>query len=176
MHNRISPAIPRMRRAAGDTAPARPRRRRWLALAAGLAIAAGPLVAFAPAAFAGTGTPCRPVSCNNLDPTQSYNIYTGVECDNPASTVGNTTAFGGYLELRWGPNCIVNWTRFAPAHSGTYKITTTRLSDGVTTTYQFSGAPGVSYYDNEVYAPDAAQACVTELSGGKWLPRVCYTQ
>ena len=51
----------------------------WLtALLAALALPA--------AASAGTGTPCLQNSCNGLDPTQSYNQSTGVECSSGAST------------------------------------------------------------------------------------------
>ena len=38
-------------------------------------------------ASAGTGTPCYQSSCNGLDPTTSYNRYTGYECNSGASPV-----------------------------------------------------------------------------------------
>jgi hypothetical protein len=157
--------------------PAAGPRRRLVALAAGLAIVLSPVVALAPAASAGTGVGCYLTTCDNLDPTTSYNSHTGVECDSPAKTLLSVPAFGGTLDLRWGASCIVNWTRFTPARGNTwYQVWTVRESDNYATTYEFYGSARVSYYDNEVYAPGPAGACVSEWTGSQWLPDVCVWQ
>jgi hypothetical protein len=142
-------------------------------LAAIMAVA----VMIGPSASAGTGTGCYQNSCNNLDPTKSYNSHTGQECTTGDYTVHSIPAFGGTLDLRWGPDCTVNWTRFTPSQGNTYyQIWTVRESDNYATTYEFLGQAGVGYYDNEVYIPGNAGACVSEWNGSQWLPDVCYWQ
>ncbi len=142
-------------------------------LASGLAAAAALVVTFgigATAASAGTGTPCLQNSCNGLDPTQSYNQSTGVECSSGASTVHSIPALGGTLDLRWGPNCQTNWARFTPGNNDTYEIWVTRLSDGVWAgsglynPYIFSNAKGVAHYSDQVYSPGPAAACVRDIT------------
>lgn len=131
-------------------------------------------LAVAGTAYAGTGTACSGNSCNGLDPTQSFNSGTGAECSSGAFNVADLpngeSALGGLLELRWGPNCGTNWTRFTPGNNDTYEIWVTRLSDGVWAgtglfnPYIFSGARGVSHYSDQVYIPGNAAACVRDIT------------
>ncbi len=144
-------------------------------LIAGSVLAASmPLGLFAAtAAYAGTGAGCLQNSCNGLDPTQSFSQNTGAECSSGASNVSDLPngeqALGGLLELRWGPNCGTNWTRFTPGNGDTYEIWVTRLSDGVwagsglNNPYVFSGK-GVAHFSDQVYIPGNAAACVRDIT------------
>lgn len=157
-------------------------RKRWLGVVAGLMVAFGSVLVVAPAAHAVTGTSCTGTGCDGLDPTVSFNPSKG-ECSAGARNVDDLPngerAFGGLLELRFGPNCTTNWTRFTPADNGTYEIWVTRLSDGVFAGtgkgnfYVFSGANGVGHFSDQVYSPGPAQACVFSDSFGT---AICFNQ
>lgn len=145
---------------------------------AGLAIAGLGMAVAAPAATAGTGTACYESSCNNLDPTTSYNSSTGYECDYGATyPVGmpGETIVSGFLELRWGPKCGVNWARFTPNNNNKYRIYVE--TGGVNGEYYvFSNSSGVSRYSNQLYAPGPAKACVQLYTLGTWAAPICYAQ
>jgi hypothetical protein len=121
--------------------------------------------------------PCSGYVCDNLDPTGSFSNSTGAYCSANASTVSGSSisADGGTLELRWGPNCTVNWARFTPASSGhAYYIWAGRQSPAFNAYgYQFTGTAGVQYFSNQVYAPGAAHACVLEWNGSAWANQAC---
>jgi hypothetical protein len=124
-------------------------------------MAAVPIIGLtaATAAYAGTGTGCHGTSCSGLDPTVSYDYTNGGECSSGAYTVpgysGNV--LGGYLELRWGPNCQTNWTRFTPGNNDKYEIWVTNIDTGVWAgsglynPYIFSNAAHVSHYSDQVW-------------------------
>lgn len=119
--------------------------------------------------------PCSTYVCDNLDPTASFSNSTGAYCSSSASTVTSMSADGGKLEMRWGPNCSVNWARFTPSSSGTtYYIWVGRQSPGFNAYgYEFTGTAGVQYYSNQAYAPGAAHVCVLEWTGSTWANQVC---
>lgn len=135
-------------------------------------------------ASAGTGRSCYQSSCDGLDPTSSYNSHTGAECSTGAYTVpgGSQKAYGGLLEMRWGPDCQVNWARFTvgttdPSFDGYTFVLSTTSSDGHTTSYSFTGDQGVTYYGNEEYSPGPAQVCVVPLTSTFPHPfPACWTQ
>lgn len=107
----------------------------------------------------------------------SYSSQTGQECDTGASTVmgGTVAGDGGTLELRWGPDCSVNWARFTPNGSGTwYYLWVGRQNPGYNVPgYEFQGSAEVQYYSNQVYSPGPAQACVLEWNGSSWTNQLC---
>jgi hypothetical protein len=121
--------------------------------------------------------PCSAYTCDNLDATASLSAATGSYCSGSASTSsgGSISADGGTLELRWGPNCSVNWARFTPSSSGhSYYIWAGRQSPGFNAYgFQFAGTSGVQYHSNQVYAPGPAHACVLEWTGSAWGNQVC---
>ncbi len=119
--------------------------------------------------------PCSGYVCDNLDPTASFSDSSGAYCSASASTVTSMTADGGKLEMRWGPNCSVNWARFTPSSSGTtYYIWVGRQSPGFNAYgYEFTGTAGVSYFSNQVYAPGPAHVCVLQWNGSSWVNQVC---
>lgn len=126
------------------------------------------------AASAGTGFGCLGNTCNGLDPANSFNQNSLTECSSGATDVADLphgeSALGGLLELRWGPNCGTNWTRFTPGSNDTYEIWVTRLSDGVwagtglSNPYTFSNGKGVIHYGDQVYVPGNAAACVRDVT------------
>ena len=155
--------------------------KRLIVLGGGLAPAAGLLGVAAPSASAATavsGTACSGTSCDGLDPTASYT--SSGECGSGASTVHSEAALGGTLELRYGPNCGTNWTRFTPGNNDTYEIWVTNLDSGVWAgtglyhAYTFSNSAGVPNYSDQVYSPGPAAACVLDVTTGA--PDVCYSQ
>ena len=133
-------------------------------------------------AHAATGTACYGngisalgvAQCNGLDPAQSYNFSSGGECSSGASTPLSENVLGGYLELRWGPNCATNWTRFTPGNNDEYAIWVTNTDTGVWAgnglyrTYVWSGQANISHYSDQVFAPDPqpASACVQDITRG----------
>jgi hypothetical protein len=166
--------------------------KRWLGVGCSLVLALGVVMAADPTAHAGTGTACAEIpypnwpTCDGTEPSQSYNIKTGLECSTGASTVFEEPAFGGILELRWGPNCQTNWARFNPANNHMYGMWVTRLSDGVWAgsginlpgsgvywEYYFVGTPGVQAWTDQIYSPGPASMCIDDITAGG---RVCYFQ
>lgn len=145
-----------------------------IAVVVGLLLTGGSLLATSPAyAVPIDFTPCFHDSCNGKDPGYTYNPQTGAVCSSGAynvlsRNVYNGSTFEGTLQLRWGPNCGTNWTRFIPATNHAYRIWVTRLSDGVWAgdglynTYAFSNGSGGVYYSDQVYSPGPAQACVQD--------------
>jgi hypothetical protein len=119
--------------------------------------------------------PCAGYVCDNLDPTASFDSSSGAFCSGSGSTVTSMSADGGRLEMRWGPNCSVNWARFTPSSSGTfYYIWVGRQSPGFNAYgYEFQGTANVGYFSNQVYAPGAAHVCVLEWNGSSWVNQVC---
>lgn len=115
-------------------------------------------------------------------PNRSYWQYTGNECSGSATTPLAKNEPVGYLELRWGPNCSVNWTRFTPNNNDKYQIWVTNINTGVWAgtglyhSYQFSNSAGVSRFSDQVYAPDPepASACVEDMTTGS--PDYCISQ
>ena len=79
---------------------------------------------------------------------------------------------GGLLELRWGPKCQTNWTRFTPANNDEYWIWVIS-SSGVTAgtgkdnPYDFSNAKGVAHYGDQVWSQGPAMADVWDISTGQ---------
>jgi hypothetical protein len=156
--------------------------RRLSRLLAATVITAVPLTVLAPAtaAQAGTGTGCVGNGalgirgCSGLDPLHSYNFLTGKECGSGASTLLSRHILGGLLELRWGPHCAVNWTRFTPGNNDKYAIWVTNVHTGVWAgtglykTYTWSHQAHVVHYSDQVYAPDPqpASACVQDITRG----------
>jgi Protein of unknown function (DUF2690) len=151
-----------------------------VAAVAGILFAAGSVLTTSPA-YAGPVdfTPCYHDSCNGKDPGYTYNSHTGAVCSSGAynvlsSNIYYQSTFEGTLQLRWGPNCGTNWTRFLPATNREYQIWVTRLSDGLFAghglyqTYMFSGGSGGVYYSDQVYSPGPAQACVQDDSVGQY--------
>src|SRR5262249_38106042 len=118
------PTDPGTRTSRDDKEEATTMRKHVLGVIGGMVLAAGGLLTAAPA-FAATG--CLHETCSGLDPTQSVNQSTGATCSAGATTPLSSGAFGGTLQLRWGPNCETNWTRFTPADNGQYEIWVTRL-------------------------------------------------
>ncbi len=126
------------------------------------------------AAYAGTGAGCLQNTCNGLDPAKSFNQNTGRECSSGASNVSDLPkgepALGGLLELRWGPNCGTNWTRYTPGNNDIYEIWVIRLSDGVwagtglDNADTFANKKGISQYSDQVYIPGNAEACVADVT------------
>jgi hypothetical protein len=161
-----------------------------------LFIAAGALAVAAPmgllgttaahAATAPTPTPCSQSTCDGLDPTLSYEQETSPPafCNAGAQDVSDLpngeAALGGLLELRWGPNCQTNWTRFTPGNNDKYEIWVTSLSNGVWagtglyTPYIFSDANGVPNYSDQVYSPGPAAACVRDITTNS--ADICFNQ
>lgn len=154
--------------------------RKSLGLLATVAVATGTIVAAAPVALAGTGTSCSGTSCDGLDPSASFNAGTGQECTTGDSTVHSESVLGGTLELRYGPDCGTNWTRFTPGNSDKYQIWVTNLDTGVWAgsglynSYVFSNSRGVSHYSDQVYSPGPAAACVEDETTNS--PDECYNQ
>jgi hypothetical protein len=106
----------------------------------------------------GLSTPANAASCSGYGCDNTDPIATG--CSSNATTPLSGGAFGGALELRWGPGCQTNWTRFTPADSGTYSIWVVRRSPAAEGThYTFSG--GGAHYSDQLYAPGDAGACVS---------------
>lgn len=122
----------------------------------------------------GSGTGCSQNSCNFLDPTTSFNQSSGAECSSGAFDVkdlpNGESALGGLLELRFGPNCTTNWTRFTPGNNDQYEIWVTRLSDGEwagtgrENPYIFSGGKGIAHFSDQMYCPGSAAACVRDIT------------
>jgi hypothetical protein len=119
--------------------------------------------------------PCSGYVCDNLDPTASLDSSSGAFCSGSGSTVTSMSADGGTLEMRWGPNCSVNWARFTPSSSGAiYYIWVARQSPALNAYgYQFTGTAGVPVFSNQVYAPGAAHVCVQQWNGSSWVNQVC---
>jgi hypothetical protein len=119
--------------------------------------------------------PCSGYTCDDLDPTLSWNASTHGTCSANAYSVVAIGADNGTLQLRWGPNCSVNWARFIPNASGTwYYIWVGRQSPGWNTPgYEFLGSAGVAAYSNQVYAPGPARVCVLQWNGSTWTNQVC---
>lgn len=122
---------------------------------------------------------CSNIGCDNKDPTLTLNSAE-VACSADATTAvgGSMSADGGLLELRWGPNCNVNWARFIPGVTGvTYHIWASRQSPVPVNTdeYEFSSTANLSEFSNEVYAPSPvkARACVEQQAGSLWIKQVC---
>jgi hypothetical protein len=146
--------------------------KRITTLIVALAVAGGCMVTAAPSALAVTGRSCSGNTCNGLDPNLSYT--SSGECGTGAMDAADLPhgeyALGGLLELRWGPNCGTNWTRFTPADNDMYEITIMRLSDrawagtGMYNGYFFSNAKGVSHYSDQIYVPGNAEACVFDVT------------
>lgn len=134
-----------------------------------------------PSSDAGTPAPpgpkkCSGTGCDNLDPTQSLDA-SGAACATNAttSTGGSMAADGGTLELRWGPNCMVNWARFTPGASGTkFRIWASRQAPAFDTDkYEFTATARLEEFSNEVYAPTSARACIEQWNGSTWINQVC---
>ncbi len=68
MHKVISGRVRGLMTALAHLASVKPRHRRWIPMVAGLAIAAGPVIASAPSASAGTGTLCNLAACGKDEP------------------------------------------------------------------------------------------------------------
>jgi hypothetical protein len=108
-------------------------------LVAATVITAAPVIGLTAAspAFAVTGTGCAGngflgiPGCSGLDPLHSYNFLNGHECSSGAYTVLDKHVLGGYLELRWGPYCQTNWTRFTPGNNDEYQIMVVNATTGV---------------------------------------------
>lgn len=154
--------------------------KRFMMAAAVLAAAPAIGLSAAGIAHAGTGTACTGGRCSGLDPNASFNSSTGAECGGNATSPRSASAFGGSLELRWGPNCQVNWTRFTPANNHRYQIWVTNQTtgvwagDGLYKDHIFTGRSGVAEYSDQVWAgPDPASACVDDLTAGG---RTCVSQ
>lgn len=144
-------------------------------LAAGLAVGlAGGTPAGA--ATAPTPTPCYQHSCDGLDPTLSYLNGTNPKafCSDGAGDAsdlpdGVRVLGGGLLELRWGPNCQTNWTRFTPANNDEYWIWVLSSSGvtagtGTDNPYDFSNARGVAHFGDQVWSQGACPGrCVGYL-------------
>lgn len=156
--------------------------RKIIGFLAAAVIATAPAVGLmATTAYAGTGTPCSGTNCSGLDPTNSYNSSTGAECSGSASTVLSANELGGFLELRWGPNCQTNWTRFTPGNNDKYQIWVTNISTGVwagtglSHSYMFMNQAGVSHFSDQVYTgPAPAAACVEDMTTNS--PDECVSQ
>ena len=122
-------------------------------------------------------TKCSGTGCDNLDPTESVNSSTGASCSAGATTAtgGSMSAGNGTLELRWGPNCQVNWARFTPGAGGAkYRIWASRQSPSFNTDkYEFTTTAQLQEFSNEVYAPSAARACIEQWNGSSWVNQVC---
>ncbi|MEU1726636.1 DUF2690 domain-containing protein [Actinomadura sp. ATCC 39365] len=120
-----------------------------------------------------TGRPaartCSGTACDGKDPA-----LTG--CTTGSSTVASrwVRAFGGYLELRYGPGkggtCQVNWARFTKQGQGAdYNVWVERrpgvraaAGDDKRLTQYSGGDEGTGVvYSGQVYAPEVpARACV----------------
>lgn len=124
-------------------------------------------------------TPCSQHSCDGLDPTLSYLLRSNPRafCSAGARNVsdlpgGKRVLGGGLLEMRWGPNCQTNWTRFTSANNDKYKILIvssdgTLAGNGLNNGYTFSGAKGVAHYSDQVWSPGPAGAYVYDLTTGQ---------
>ena len=119
--------------------------------------------------------PCTGYGCDNLDPTASFDANSGAYCSANATTPVQIGADNGTLQMRWGPNCSVNWARFIPNGNGTtYYIWVGRQSPGYNTPgYEFTGVADQAAYSNQVYAPGKAQVCVLQWLGSTWGNQVC---
>lgn len=127
-------------------------------------------------------TPCSGNSCDYKDPGFTYQQGTNppAYCSDGA---GDTTdlpngawVLGGLLELRWGPNCQTNWTRFTPGDNDFYIISVQRDGDPANIArYQFGQASGVAQHTDQLYAPYPilVTACVTDTNFGD---RACFDQ
>jgi hypothetical protein len=126
-------------------------------------------------------TPCSGNGCDYLDPGFSYQQGTNppAYCSDGA---GDTTdlpygagVLGGLLELRWGPNCQTNWTRFTPGNDDFYIISIQRDGENAISRYEFTQANGVSQHTDQLYAPYPilVQACVTDLNLSE---KACFDQ
>jgi len=150
-------------------------------LAAATVIAAAPVIgltAASPAYAAVSGTGCAGngfltiPSCSGLDPLHSYNFLNGHECSSGAYTVLARHVLGGYLELRWGPYCQTNWTRFTPGNNDEYEIMAVNATTGVWAGsgrynyYIWSHQAGIIHYTDQVFAPDPqpAHGCVRDIT------------
>jgi len=138
------------------------------------------------ASVAPSPTACSQNSCSFKDPTLTYlqNTNPRAFCNAGAQDVSDLpngeSALGGLLELRYGPNCGTNWTRFTPGNNDKYEIWVTRLSDGqwagtgFETPFIFSNDSGVPAYSDQVYSPGPAAACVRDITTNS--PDVCFNQ
>ncbi|MER6584053.1 DUF2690 domain-containing protein [Nonomuraea sp. NPDC001023] len=154
------------------------RSHRTAAVLAAAALALFPVTAAAADDGPANGRPaarsCSGTACDGKDPA-----LTG--CTTGSSTVASrwVRAFGGYLELRYGPGkdgtCQVNWARFTKRGQGAdYNVWVERRPVGRSAGYddksltQYSGGDegtGVIYSD-QVYAPEVpARACVEPARG-----------
>jgi Protein of unknown function (DUF2690) len=126
---------------------------------------------------------CSADTCNGLDPNLSSGP--GGICAAGARNVNDLSSgeqgLGGLLELRYGPNCGTNWTRFTPGNNDAYEIWVTRLGDGVwagsglNVPYQFAQQAGVAQYSDQVYANSGpAAACVRDVTTNS--QDFCYRQ
>jgi hypothetical protein len=125
----------------------------------------------------GGGGGCSGFRCDNLDPIESHDLTSGAPCSGGATTPGggSIAADNGTLELRWGPNCQVNWARFTPHASGiSYYLWVGRQSPGFNVQgFQFTSTANAQYYSNQVYAPGPARACILQWNGSSWVNSVC---
>ncbi|MET7330731.1 DUF2690 domain-containing protein [Nonomuraea sp. NPDC005650] len=126
--------------------------------------------------------PCFGGDCDGRDPaatTCTRNAYTVVAGGEPV----RVRAFGGYVELRYGPgqlingrpSCQVNWARFVMQGQGnsynvwverTLEKAVAKVSDKVLTQYSGGDKGTGIIYSDQVYAPDGipARACVAPAS------------
>ncbi len=136
-------------------------RRAALALAAAVLPVTLFVISVVPAS-AGTGTP----------------FFTAVTTVKGGSIAN---AYGGTLEMRWGPDCSVNWTRYTVGtnsqdYTGSHFWISIESSSGVTSYYNFTGQNGVTYYGNEVYSPGPATMCLGINTSGISPQPYCWTQ
>jgi hypothetical protein len=146
-------------------------------------IAAVPVISLtaSTAAYAGTiPTACNGTNCSGLDPMYSFNSLSLQGCAVGAGDVWAGDVLGGYLELRWGPNCQTNWTRFTPGNSDAYQISVENLDTGVWAGtglynwYYWVNQAHISHYSDQVYTgPQPAAACVWDLTTEGYY---CYEQ
>ncbi|WP_433424744.1 hypothetical protein ACQP1V_18715 [Microtetraspora malaysiensis] len=132
-------------------------------------------VAAVPPASAAVDQCVGTATCDNKYPDQTTN--NGHLCSDGAYTPGGgqRVVFNGLLELRYGPNCGVNWARFNPYSSdGQYYLWVQRESDGFNTYGdQFFGWQG-DHFSRQVYSPVArSRACVFRHNGTDWGQAEC---
>jgi hypothetical protein len=125
---------------------------------------------------------CYQYSCDGLDPSFSFEVNTSPHayCADGSSPVYGVNILGGYLELRWGPNCQTNWARFTPGDNDLYHLYVERddnppaiAGNGLGRDYIFSGAQGVTQYTDQVYSPGPARLCVDDVT---FQASACYDQ
>ncbi|MER7921832.1 MULTISPECIES: DUF2690 domain-containing protein [unclassified Streptomyces] len=119
-----------------------------LALLAGTTVAG---IAMAPTASAAS---CYGDYCSGQDPAATGCAADGVTVAATDVYVNNwlgQRVYGGFLELRWSPNCKTNWARFSPQQGFSYNLTAYQPQTGYRQDY--SKPAWATAWTSQIYSP-----------------------